>query len=166
LCGSQGVDPFNEFIESVRNAANAIVYVPAAIERDDHFVAIEDDFPYVTCEEETRAQERYSRRQLFKQSAKAPQIWMHQGLAAGQENLLNPQALEIFEERSELLHRNRLAVAIGFPDVAHDAAAVAAAVRHQDNDRYSAQPVSQPVPSQFNCSSQCHVRVSKSSGPA
>ena len=43
--------------------------------------------------------------------------------------------------RSEIVATELLAVGVGLPDVAHHTAAVATAVRHQDDDRQGVEPV-------------------------
>jgi hypothetical protein len=60
---------------------------------------------------------------------------MHQGFATRQ---YHPSYLPLLHGRDvvgKILARQLLTMSVGFPDVAHHTATIAAAVWHQDNDR-------------------------------
>src|SRR5690606_7751759 len=75
---------------------------------------------------------------------------MHKCLSAGEEHLACTQASKRVRMSLKPFYRQLLLFMVGFPDVAHHAAAVAAAVRHEDKDRKRVDPARQPGKDTFN----------------
>jgi hypothetical protein len=66
---------------------------------------------------------------------------MHQRFAAGEDNPFDAKPAKFIDMLGQQIGCDLLPVPIGPPDIAHDAAAVAAAVWHQDHDRQRVNPM-------------------------
>ena len=118
--------------------ANAVVYFRRSVERDNDFIEILHNRLGVLFEQKPGAQYRLPDAERPQARAQAEQIGMHQGLATGEDDPAHSERFDIGCVAVKIRHRDLLRAG-GFPDVAHHAAAVAAAVRIEyENRRFHA----------------------------
>ncbi|EGX99598.1 hypothetical protein AZA_83605 [Nitrospirillum viridazoti Y2] len=115
----------------ILDATDAVVRGLRPIQGDDDLVTPIHDVGGVAFQQQAAAEQGDLQRQGLQRRAQAPQVGMHQRLPPRQHHPAHAQGAEIVHQP---VHRRLFqagAVAVGLPDVAHDAAAVASAVRHQ-----------------------------------
>jgi len=127
----EGGDAIGEQSEGSGDASNGIVDGGRAVERDNDVVDVVDDLGGVAAEEESGAEEGGADILRAEETAEAEKVGMHEGFAAGENDPLDAEAGDVGGVAFKVGGGDFLS-GIGFPDVAHDAAAVAAAVRVED----------------------------------
>src|SRR2546429_2576989 len=105
-----------------------------AVQRHDDFIEMLHNCRGVLFEKEAGAQYRQLDSQRAQPRAQPEKIGVHERLAAREDDPAHSQRFDIGGVAVEIGHRD-FARAGGLPDVAHHAAAVAAAVRIQDENR-------------------------------
>ncbi len=123
------------------DAADGVVDCRWTIERNDDVVEDGGDRFRMFFQQQTSAQESETDSLIAKDGADLRELWIHKRLAAGEHDPADAETANRFELRLQLPDPEDFVFAI-FPDVAHDAAAVAGAVRVDDQDRKSSNDVS------------------------
>ena len=108
-----------------------------AIQRHDHFIRAFDNARGIAFQQQAGAQDGGAYAAIAQQRRKAEQVRVHQRLSAREHHPFDAEAFDIRQVPfqfggADLLRLGEL------PDVAHDAAAVAAIVRLQHQDRQDA----------------------------
>src|ERR1051326_7752339 len=103
------------------------------IEGHNHVVYVLCDRSSVLLQQQARAQYGCACAQLTDAPGEPEKIAVHERLAPGEDDPLDPEHLQ-FRRVAIQLFRADLLHGVRFPDVAHDAAAIATAVRTQNQN--------------------------------
>jgi hypothetical protein len=133
----QGADAFLQHAERAGDAPDLIVNLGWSVERNDYVIDIFADGTCVTGQKQTSGENTNPYSALSQNSAKAKEIGMHQRFTAGEYGPFDPQLFDTSHVAVQVF-RGHFPSVSGFPDIAHHAAAVAAAVGTENQDR---QPV-------------------------
>src|SRR5438552_14071054 len=127
-------DAFPDALEPARYPANAIVNLRRTVQRNDHIVYVFRDFVRKALEQQPGGENRHANAAAAQKIGEREQVRMHQGLATCEHHPTDLQTLDGFDLRFEL-SQGELAMLGRLPDVAHHAAAVAAAMRLDEKHR-------------------------------
>ena len=136
---TDGGDAFVDEIVGSADAADGIVNLLGAVERDDDVIEESGDFFCSFLQEKACGEKGEVNLPFTKEIAQSGEIVVQQRFAAGENDVANAEIFERCAMTFQVLHSN-LVVGFTLPDIAHDAAAVAAAVGVQDEDRQSREP--------------------------
>lgn len=123
----------DEIVRSVY-APNGVVNLGRAVQGDDDVVEEHGDILGMFVQEKAGGEQGQMNLSFAKKVAESGEVVMHQGFATGQNDLTNSEAFKGCAVTLQIL-RAHLIVGFALPDVAHDTAAVAAAVNVEDQDR-------------------------------
>lgn len=127
-------DSSRESLECAGHAANTVVNFGRAVQRDDDLVHVADDVACKAIQEKSRGQQGQADSALFQWGAKLEQIGMHQRFPAGEDNPFDAEAVDGLQLAREVAGIEMTGNG-SLPDVAHNAAAIAAAEDIEDQDR-------------------------------
>jgi hypothetical protein len=130
---TDGDDTLVDEIVGSAHASNGIVDLGRAVEGDDDVVEEGGDFFCTLMQEKTGSEQREMNLPIPKKVTESGEIVMHQGFPTGKNDLANTEDFEGCAVALQIL-RAHLVVGFALPYVAHNTAAIAAAVNVEDQD--------------------------------
>lgn len=130
---AHGPDTRREFGEGAIYAADEIMHRRRAIERNDQIIHICCEWASMALEQQAGGEDRHAESSRAQYGAETGDIGVHQGLAAGDHDPLEAITFERLKVTFQCVAADQFGFS-AFPDIAHSAAAVAAAERVQDQD--------------------------------
>jgi hypothetical protein len=142
---ADGVDAGGQEFEGAGHAADGVVDGGRAVERNDDIVCVGGDVCGVSCEQQATGQDGDSDAARAEHAAETEKVRVHEGFATGEDDPLNLEGRDVVEVAGEIAC-GKFGGVRDLPDVAHEAATIAAAVGLQDQDGKAVDHVNTRLP--------------------